>query len=248
MKLFLSWSGARSRQIANTYNKWIKYMFPTLETYISTEDIEPGRRWRESIESGLEETYFGMLFLTPENLESRWIYYEAGSLSKGKNDSHVIPMLYQLEAGKLQEPLSAFQSMNFEKHDMLKVVKTINREMAEVMEEPLLKEIFDKWWETWEVEADKFPANIEEIGESIKLKDAAQMDIQGQIEEVLTRLRQQDGKENVAKTPRLHEMDNDKFKMQELEDFADAIREVDILDDEQKKIVITRMYNKMIDL
>ena len=248
MKLFLSWSGARSRQIANTYNKWIKYIFPTLEIYISTEDIEPGRKWRDSIENGLEETYFGMLFLTPENLESRWIYYEAGSLSKGKNDSHVIPMLYQLDAGKLQEPLSAFQSMSLEKDNMLRVVKTINKKMAEVTDELLLEEIFDNWWEKWEEEADKFPVDIEAIEESIKLKDAAQMDIQEQIEEVLTRLRQQDGKEGVAKIPRLHEMDNDKFKMQELEDFSNVIREADFLDSEQKRTVITKMYNKMIDL
>lgn len=192
-------------------------------------------------ESGLEETYFGLLFLTPENLESRWIYYEAGSLSKGKNDSHVIPMLYQLEAGKLQEPLSAFHAMSLEKHDMLKVVKTINKKMAEVTEESLLEEIFENWWEKWEAEADKFPADIKEIEESIKLTDAPQMNIQEQIEEVLTRLRRQDGKEGVSKIPRLNEMDNDIFKMQELEDFSNVIREADFLDSEQKRTVITKM-------
>lgn len=64
---------------------------------MSEHDIDKGTRNIPAIARNLDETQFGIICLTPENLNAAWLLFEAGALSKIQYDSRVWTFLYELE-------------------------------------------------------------------------------------------------------------------------------------------------------
>ena len=89
MKVFLSWSGLRSKAIANALRDWIPDVFQQAEVWMSEHDIEAGARWSNELNNILEESNFGIICLTPENQYAPWITFEAGALSKEKKSERL---------------------------------------------------------------------------------------------------------------------------------------------------------------
>jgi hypothetical protein len=54
MKIFISWSGQVSKQIAADLREWLPLMNQTFVPYMSSEDIEKGTHWSASIRRELE--------------------------------------------------------------------------------------------------------------------------------------------------------------------------------------------------
>ena len=81
MKIFISWSGARSEIIAKGLSEWLPNVIQSIDIFYSPA-IEKGTRGGAEINNVLAETNFGIICLTPENLENTWIHYEAGALAK----------------------------------------------------------------------------------------------------------------------------------------------------------------------
>ena len=84
MKIFLVWSGLRSFEIAKALNDFLPRMIQAIKPFFSHE-IDKGAKWANEIDVALEGTRFGIVCLTPDNLQSTWIHYETGELSKTKN-------------------------------------------------------------------------------------------------------------------------------------------------------------------
>ena len=63
---------------------------------MSEHDIDKGTRSIPAISKTLEETQFGIICLTPENLNAPWLF-EAGALSKSQEDARVWTFLYDLD-------------------------------------------------------------------------------------------------------------------------------------------------------
>ena len=82
MKTFLSWSGPRSKQIAFLMHDFLRRVVQALEPWMSGEDIAAGARWSTDIGVHLQEARFGIICLTPENLNEPWILFETGALAK----------------------------------------------------------------------------------------------------------------------------------------------------------------------
>jgi hypothetical protein len=68
MKIFLSWHGKRSRAIAEALNDWLRRVIQAVKPFYSPE-IEKGAKWSSELDSALEGTRFGIICLTPDNLE-----------------------------------------------------------------------------------------------------------------------------------------------------------------------------------
>lgn len=49
MKVFVSWSGELSCQIAEVLKKWIPCIIQSVEVFFSPEDIEKGDNWDKTI-------------------------------------------------------------------------------------------------------------------------------------------------------------------------------------------------------
>src|SRR6266404_1604418 len=94
MSVFISWSGSRSKQLAQQLRNWLPNVLQAVEVWMSDVDIEAGARGIHEIFTQLERASFGVICLTPENLNAPWLLFEAGAISKKMTDkAHVCPYL-----------------------------------------------------------------------------------------------------------------------------------------------------------
>jgi hypothetical protein len=82
MKVFISWSGARSRIVAEALRSWLPDIINAVEPFVSELDIDRGAVGTEVIARQLRDSAFGIVCLTRDNQTRPWINYEAGALSK----------------------------------------------------------------------------------------------------------------------------------------------------------------------
>jgi hypothetical protein len=150
MKVFLSWSGNESKQLAEIFKEWLPNVLQYIEPYMSAKDISLGERWNNNLTDRLEESSFGLVFVTPSNINAPWINYEAGALSK-TIDSKVVPILYNADVMILNEgPLKQFQSAkDLKEESILSLVKSINGANEEgKLNDSRLEKAFEMWWPT----------------------------------------------------------------------------------------------------
>src|SRR5438045_2181304 len=126
MKVFISWSGELSRQVAKLLHEWLGNVLQNVEPWLSEADIEKGSVWFGEIGDQLAKTGFGILCLTPENLTAPWLLFEAGALSKGLTKARVCPLLVKVQPTDLRPPLSQFNAALPVKDEMQKLVTAIN--------------------------------------------------------------------------------------------------------------------------
>jgi len=148
MKVFLSWSGTRSKAVADTLGQWLAQVIQAVEPWISSE-IEKGTRGASAIAESLENAKVGIICLTADNLDARWILFEAGALSKTK-DSHVCTFLLDHSPADIEPPLGQFQHTIFAKDDIHKLVRTVNNRLEASGGKPLseskLSTAFETYW------------------------------------------------------------------------------------------------------
>ena len=116
--------------MANALRDWLPMALNYVEPFVSDKDIQAGDRWAQKIAGELESSNFGIICITPENISSEWILFEAGARSKSMLDGKVIPLVFDLELSELMPPLSQFQAQKLELSGMMEVVRSIN-EIAE---------------------------------------------------------------------------------------------------------------------
>ncbi|CEN38040.1 toll/interleukin-1 receptor domain-containing protein [Capnocytophaga cynodegmi] len=162
MKIFISWSGELSKNIAEIFRQWIPGVIQAVKPYYSPDDITKGTRWSTEISKELDASKIGIICLTKDNLDSSWIMFEAGALSKNIEKSKVVPLLFGVEPSDIQGPLVQFQAAKFSKTEMKKVVNMINSELGENSLSPdVIDSVFDMWWT-------KLESQIKEVEESAK--------------------------------------------------------------------------------
>ena len=131
MKVFISWSGELSKKIAIIFREWLPLVIQSVEPFVSSEDIPRGGRSFSKLAEVLEDTHFGLLCITKQNMNRPWILYEAGAISKQVNDAHVIPFLFDVTPSDLEGPLKQFQCVEFSENDIKKLVWEINQACGE---------------------------------------------------------------------------------------------------------------------
>lgn len=87
MKVFLSWSGERSKAVAELLNDWLCCVIQAARPWVSTRDLDRGSLWFGEINEQLKDTSIGIICLTQENRVRPWILFEAGALAKGLSTS-----------------------------------------------------------------------------------------------------------------------------------------------------------------
>ncbi|WP_456624325.1 toll/interleukin-1 receptor domain-containing protein [Bradyrhizobium sp. P5_C12] len=151
MKLFVSWSQDISRQIAQEFREWLPLINQTIEPFMSEEDTDKGAHWSATIRRELEQSTFGIVVLTTENIDSTWLHFEAGAIAKSVEEGRIVPILFGLKHSDVHQPLSMFQSALFEKNDIFRVVKSINNAAGDnAREERHLATIFESTWPSLE--------------------------------------------------------------------------------------------------
>jgi hypothetical protein len=159
MNIFLSWSGERSRAIAEALRDWLPNVIQSLKPWMSQEDIAKGAKWDAEIAQYLKTCPLGIICLTPESLTAPWLLFEAGALSNnveikdisGQNvivgKTTVCTYLYELTPNQVKEPLAKFQATVAIKHDTKRLLQTINNKLGQSgLSEKQLNTAFEKCW------------------------------------------------------------------------------------------------------
>lgn len=159
MKIFISWSGDRSKAVAEALYRWLKDVIQFLDPWMSTESIEKGVRWASDIAETLENSKVGILCLTRENLAAPWLLFEAGALAKTLEGGFVCPYLIDLKPTELTDPLSHFQTSVANEEDTYKLLQTINKALGgKALSEEQLSRAFAKWWPELKKDLARIPA------------------------------------------------------------------------------------------
>ncbi|MBE2219733.1 MAG: toll/interleukin-1 receptor domain-containing protein, partial [Ignavibacteria bacterium] len=152
MKIFISWSGKRSRETAVILRDWLPQVIQAVEPWISP-DIEKGKRWSKEITDNLEQSNVGIICLNRDNLHEDWIHFEAGALSKTK-DALICTFLLDVKPSDVEEPLAQFQHTLFTKDDIKRLVMDINKKLKlcgeKQLPEKTLENVFNTFWPEFE--------------------------------------------------------------------------------------------------
>lgn len=127
MDILLSWSGGASHDIALSLREWLPEVIPGCAPWVSSEDIAKGKRWSDELHAFLAKASVAVVCVTPANVTSPWLYYEAGFIAAKLGEASVCPFLVGVE-GKLVQgtPLGQYQWTEAEKGDALKLIRTLN--------------------------------------------------------------------------------------------------------------------------
>ena len=146
MKVFMSWSGERSHVLANALHDWMPLVLHYIEAWLSQADIEAGQRWADQVAKELEESNFGILCITKENVASPWVLFEAGALAKSMQGSRVIPLLLDLEFSDITGPLAQFQAKKVDRAGVFEVVHSLNHLAQTPVPDDRVRQLFDALW------------------------------------------------------------------------------------------------------
>jgi hypothetical protein len=159
MKVFISWSGDRSKAIAEELRDWLPTVVQSLEPFISTQDVPVGGRGLNVLASQLQDCSFGILCLTQENKQGPWIHFEAGALSKVIEASRVVPLLLDLKISDLTGPLVQFQAIAIDDRDaVFALIKALADQSSPPIAEIRLQRLFDAFWPELEAEVSQVKA------------------------------------------------------------------------------------------
>lgn len=193
MKVFISWSGVKSKAVAEVLREWIPNVIRCVDPFISSEDIDAGTAWFSKIKQELDHCSFGVICLTKSNKDAPWLLYEAGALAHKVDRSNVVPLMIDLSPSDFGTPLSLFQACSRDKDSFFRVVKSINDRAGERgLDQQRLVRVYETWWPSLErkfTELVDFDEGEAEFDGQSKEDHLPREKLDQSIDEILTRLR-----------------------------------------------------------
>ncbi|MCA9200145.1 MAG: toll/interleukin-1 receptor domain-containing protein [Planctomycetales bacterium] len=149
MNVFLSWSGEQSHGFALALREFLRMVFPTINPFVSSEDIRKGNAWSTVISSELRKADKGIVCITQSNCERPWLQFEAGALQVRHDMPVVYTVLVDDVGDQLREnPLSMFQHTRVERGDFLRLVRDLNSDLQSGQRSDAeLEQVFDLHWD-----------------------------------------------------------------------------------------------------
>ena len=202
MKLFISWSGERSQALALALREWLPLVLHYVEPWLSEADVSAGDRWAQAVAKELEASNFGVICVTPENVSSPWVLFEAGALAKSMQGAKVIPLLFNLEFSDITGPLAQFQAKKVERGGLGEVIQAINHATDQAIPDDRMKQLFAALWPEFENRLASIPKEaptekhmrphheiLEELVASVRGLDSRFRDLEGSVSEQAPRSR-----------------------------------------------------------
>ena len=109
VRVFLSWSGESSRQVARALCEGMEQLSDRLEPWLS-QDLEPGTEWANTLIPEIKKAKLAVLCLTRLNVGASWISFESGAYYGARLGKGVIPYLLDIPSTELKFPLALFQA------------------------------------------------------------------------------------------------------------------------------------------
>lgn len=144
--VFISWSGDRSLKLATALNGWLKMVIQTIDPWFSGRDIPSGERWDRLLGESLQRSSVGIFCITKENLNSPWLLFEAGAVSKSLTRGRVIPLLLDLTRAELRDPLAQFQALECSKDGIRRLVEDLHTLTDSKVSKEQQSSLFEALW------------------------------------------------------------------------------------------------------
>lgn len=144
MKVFISWSGEKSKAVALLLKTWLPSVIQALDDpWVSDVDIESGANWSTAIGTQLANADFGIICVTQENQSRPWLNFEAGAISKLVGGA--APLLVDFPStSELAGPMSQLQVNMPDRDGVLKLLKSINARLPKPLDAKVLEATFER--------------------------------------------------------------------------------------------------------
>jgi len=129
--VFISWSGDESKRVADALHRWLPHFIQVLDPWMSATDIHAGSRWQPAIAENVYKCAFSIICVTPRNLSSPWLLFEAGALSNAIDAKRVCPFLIGVKIHQLQGPLSQFQAVEADEAGIRQLIYSLNHGLGD---------------------------------------------------------------------------------------------------------------------
>ncbi|HMO44791.1 MAG TPA: TIR domain-containing protein [Rubrivivax sp.] len=124
MRAFICWSESRSGDLAARLASWLPGVCgPELDCVISTQ-FQAGVPWLQQLLRELDAADAAIICLTPENLRSAWMHFEAGMVFRGGQD-RVLPYFLGTKVPNIAGPLSISQAKTATLDGTLQLVQAL---------------------------------------------------------------------------------------------------------------------------
>lgn len=164
MKIFLSWSGERSRLVARALQQLLRDVIQATDPFMSEADVGAGSRWNDGLNNELKSTQMGVLCLTKENLNAPWVLFEAGALLTAVSEGLVCPYLIDISPADVSWPLAQFQSVAATYDGTLRILQLANDLLSDAANEQdrclgddQLTRSFSRFWPDLETVMENLP-------------------------------------------------------------------------------------------
>jgi hypothetical protein len=143
-RIFVSWSGERSKSAALGLKSLLSDVLgENVDVFISAH-MDPGVVWVQQLGKELEESDFGILCLTQDNVQSPWLLFEAGAIAKNFGAARVVP--YLIDDIVCTGPLNQFQHVRADRQGTLRLLESINALREKPTPTDRLHRSFERWW------------------------------------------------------------------------------------------------------
>ena len=151
MRVFLSWSGDSSKELARCLSGWLRMVLQAVEPWFSEDSLSPGSPWLTELLANLKKQDFFIACVTRESLDGAWFNFEAGIaagalFAEEERDKSVCPVLFDLEEADVPQPLGMFQMVKANETGIRRLVERLNDKLDRKLSESALKETFERWW------------------------------------------------------------------------------------------------------
>lgn len=130
LRVFISWSGTRSKLVAVTLATWLPEVIPGIETWFSEKTKGGTVAWFEKeLNKELRRADFAVICVLPENWNNPWLSYESGVvLGKIKKETRIFPYVIDKHAKRraMPDPLHFFWAEMANFNGTLKLVEAIS--------------------------------------------------------------------------------------------------------------------------
>jgi hypothetical protein len=178
---------------------------------MSSEDIKKGTRWSPAVAKELAESRAAIFCLTPDNLESPWLNFEAGAVSNTPWSANVCTYLFNVTSSDITGPLNQFQwTVATSKDENLKLLAAINgAQEDDALDQKRLEKAFNTYWpelETalTEISEAKLPhlakRSLEDIAEETLniVRDLQKQSVQPLVESIMAPVQAWSGLDNIS--------------------------------------------------
>src|ERR1700680_728196 len=155
MRVFISWSGEKSKQFALLLRKSLPDALQALDPFMSDEDISKGAHGPDELRKEFERVKFAIVCVASDNVKSPWLNFEAGATANAIGKPNVCPLLLDMSPPDLSGPLTMFQAATCSESDVHNLLRSMNQQSPSPITEERLQHSFGKWWPDFERELEK---------------------------------------------------------------------------------------------